>query len=443
MTDWRKVTIGQLIDEGRAAIQTGPFGSQLHAHDYVATGIPIIPTEAIGRRVINDTTLPHVSKDTASRLARHTLRRGDILFARRGIQATGLSAIIDEHHEGSLCGTGAILFRLLDDEIDPTFVSFAFALGTTYEWIRSRAVGAVMPNLNTSILRALPLQLPSLSEQQRISSVLGALDDKIAMNRRMNRTLEATAAALFRSWFVDFDPVVAKAEGRRAVGVPADVHDVFPATFTTDVEPAVPAGWCIQAVSEFIELNPTRRLPNGALAPYLDMATAPTIGHAPDRWILRPAGSGTRFVNGDTLLARITPCLENGKSAFVDFLANGEVGWGSTEFIVLRPIEPIPPVFAYLLARWPDFRDHAERSMSGSSGRQRVALDALAAFRFVRPSDGIARAFGGVVDPLFARVAANMEENRTLASLRDTLLPQLLSGAIRLRDAERAVGSAV
>ncbi|WP_461415125.1 restriction endonuclease subunit S [Gemmatimonas sp.] len=437
------MTIGELIDDGRALIQTGPFGSQLHAHDYVSTGIPVIPTEAIGRRLINDAKLPKVSSETARRLQRHRLRCGDILFARRGIQATGLSAIVYERHEGALCGTGAILLRIIDPKIDPTYVSFALALDSTCDWIRSRAVGAVMPNLNASILRALPLQLPEPSIQRSISSVLSSLDDKIALNRRMNHTLEATAAALFRSWFVDFDPVVAKAEGRRAVGVPVDVRDVFPATFSVDGELAVPAGWCMQAVSEFIELNPTRRLPNGTVAPYLDMAATPTTGHAPDKWIHRAAGSGARFVNGDTLLARITPCLENGKSAFVDSLADGEVGWGSTEFIVLRPIEPIPPVFAYLLARWPDFRDHAERSMTGSSGRQRVALDALAAFKFVRPPDSVARAFGESVKPLFERVASNMAENRTLAALRDTLLPQLLSGAIRLRDAERAVGTAI
>lgn len=443
MSDWREVTIGQLIDEGRTLIQTGPFGSQLHAHEYVPTGIAVIPTEAIGRRLINDTELPRVSDETARRLSRHRLRLGDILFARRGIQATGLSAIIHEQHEGALCGTGAILLRITDETIDPTFVSFALAQASTYDWIRSRAVGAVMPNLNASILRALPLSLPDLRSQRQIATVLGTLDDKIALNRRMNRTLEATAAALFRSWFVDFDPVVAIANGRRAVGVPVELHDLFPSTFTADGEPAVPAGWCMQPVSTFIELNPTRRLPNGTMAPYLDMAATPTMGHAPDKWIFRAAGSGARFRNGDTLLARITPCLENGKSAFVDFLADGEVGWGSTEFIVLRPIEPIPPVFAYLLARWAEFRDHAERSMTGSSGRQRVALDSLAAFRFVRPPDSIARAFGEFANPLFARVAANMAENRTLAALRDTLLPQLLSGAIRLRDAERVVGAAV
>lgn len=443
MSDWRSITIGDLVDEGRATIQTGPFGSQLHAHDYVTVGVPVIPTEAIGRRLVSDSTLPQVSPETAKRLGRHTLRRGDILFARRGIQATGLSAIIDERHEGALCGTGAILFRVFDDEIDPTFVSFMLALETTYEWIQSRAVGAVMPNLNASILRALPLRLPSLLEQQRISTLLGALDDKIALNRRMNQTLEATAAALFRSWFVEFDPVVAKAEGRRAAGVSSGVHEIFPATFAMAGELPVPSGWRVQSVSDFLLINPTRRLSNGTLAPYLDMAGAPTVGHAPDKWIFRPAGSGARFMNGDTLLARITPCLENGKTAFVDFLHDDEVAWGSTEFIVLRPVEPIPPVFAYLLARWNEFRDHAERSMTGSSGRQRVALDSLAAFKFVLPPENIALAFGEIVTPLFARIAANMSEIRTLAALRDTLLPQLLSGAISVRDAERAVGAAV
>ena len=108
-----------------------------------------------------------------------------------------------------------------------------------------------------------------------------------------------------------------------------------------------------------IELNPTRSLRKGVVAPYLDVGNMPTQGHTPDGVIDRPFGSGMRFVNGDTLVARITPCLENGKTAYVDFLEEGQVGWGSTEYIVLHPKPPLPEEFAYCLARSYGFREFA------------------------------------------------------------------------------------
>jgi type I restriction enzyme S subunit len=138
-------------------------------------------------------------------------------------------------------------------------------------------------------------------------------------------------------------------------------------------------------------------------------------------------------MNGDTLLARITPCLENGKTAFVDFLRPGEVGWGSTEFIVLRSKPPLPPEFGYCLARHPDFRQFAIQSMTGTSGRQRVQPVALALYQLAVPPEPVAYAFGQIVQPLFAQAGHAHDESRTLAALRDALLPKLIHGEIHGR----------
>jgi hypothetical protein len=162
--------------------------------------------------------------------------------------------------------------------------------------------------------------------------------------------------------------------------------------------------------------------------------TMPTRGHTPDAVVDRPFGSGMRFMNGDTLVARITPCLENGKTAFVDFLEGGQVGWGSTEYIVLRPKLPLPSEFAYCLARSVHFRDFAIQSMTGSSGRQRVPAEALEHFLIATSPEPIARAFGRAVTPLFARASRAAEESRILAALRDALLPKLISGALPVPD---------
>jgi type I restriction enzyme S subunit len=167
------------------------------------------------------------------------------------------------------------------------------------------------------------------------------------------------------------------------------------------------------------------------------MSNMPTRGHSADEVVQRPFGSGMRFANGDTLVARITPCLENGKTAFVDFLEENQVGWGSTEYIVLRPKPLLPDEFAYCLARSPEFRDYAIQSMTGSSGRQRVPAESLSYFKLASPSKPVAELFGKLVKPLFDRAGKAAKENRSLAMLRDSLLPKLISGELRV-DAQSA-----
>ena len=163
------------------------------------------------------------------------------------------------------------------------------------------------------------------------------------------------------------------------------------------------------------------------------MANMPTRGHVPDTVIDRPFGSGMRFTNGDTLVARITPCLENGKTAYVDFLHRDRIGWGSTEYIVMRPKPPLPNEFAYCLARSAGFREFAIQNMTGTSGRQRVPAKALSQFLFPSPPEPIAARFGEIVQPLFARASEAVRESRTLAALRDALLPKLVSGELRIK----------
>jgi len=176
------------------------------------------------------------------------------------------------------------------------------------------------------------------------------------------------------------------------------------------------------------------------------MQNMPTASAVPDEWIVRACGSGMKFQNGDTLMARITPCLENGKTAYVNFLDDGQVGWGSTEYIVLRSKPPLPPEYSYFLARDEDFRSFAIANMTGSSGRQRVPATAFDKYLVVVPDAAVASAFGAFARDVLERVRMNSEESRKLAATRDALLPVLLSGEVRLRnerEAERAVDDAL
>lgn len=349
---------------------------------------------------------------------------------------------------------------------------FAYFLLKTLDF-NSCSDKSSVPGVNRNDLHRIPITAPTLPEQRAIAHVLGTLDDKIELNRRMNETLEGIARAIFQSWFVDFDPVrynmqrageerayartgraarfgsfgedmsLIDDSGRRRPLRSEDIHrpvaHLFPDAFEDSPLGPIPKGWQCVPLPELIEVNPSCPLRKGETAPYLDMANMPTRGHMPEAWIDRPFGSGTRFVNGDTLVARITPCLENGKTAFVTFLSAGQVGWGSTEFIVLRPKPPLPALFAYCLARSDEFRQFAIQKMTGSSGRQRVPADSLSRYHLAEPEVPVMQAFGKLVEPLFAQATAIANQSRTLAAIRDALLPKLLSGEIRVKDAKRIV----
>lgn len=326
------------------------------------------------------------------------------------------------------------------DGVCPEFVYYW--LEANKAELERHASGSTFRELSGSSLKQIRIPLPKEFEQRAIAHILGTLDDKIELDRRMNETLESIARALFKSWFVDFGPVRAKAEGRDP-GLPQPLADLFPARLVDSELGEIPDGWKVVPLPKAIEVNPIRSLRKGQVAPYLDMANMPTQGHTPDAVIDRPFGSGMRFVNGDTLVARITPCLENGKIAYVDFLQKGQVGWGSTEYIVLRPKPPLPEEFAYCLARTDSFREFAIQSMTGSSGRQRVPAESLTYYLLAVAPKEIAKAFGALLRPFFVRATAAVRESRNLASLRDTLLPKLISGELRVRDAERFIARAV
>jgi type I restriction enzyme S subunit len=308
--------------------------------------------------------------------------------------------------------------------------------------ITSYLTGAVMPKLTQGNLNRIEIPCPPRDVQESIVEILGALDDRISLLRETNATLEAIAQALFKSWFVDFDPVRAKMEGRAPEGMDEATAALFSDGFEASELGSVPTGWRVATLSDAFEINPTRALKKNTIAPYLDMASLATSGHCVERPVPRAMGSGAKFRNGDSLLARITPCLENGKSAFVDFLDEGQVGWGSTEFIVLRAKAPLPDYVGYLLCRHPAFREYAIQSMSGTSGRQRVQNDVLGRYPMVLSDGNVAQAFGDIVEPIQGSIAANDAAAQTLATLRDTLLPRLISGQLRLPDAEAMIEDA-
>lgn len=183
-------------------------------------------------------------------------------------------------------------------------------------------------------------------------------------------------------------------------------------------------------VADYAFLNPKRALAKNKVARSIDMSQLSTSGAFPSGWKMKPFNGGMKFTNGDTILARITPCLENGKTAFIDFLDDGEVAFGSTEYIVLAPKNDTPPEMLYCLARYPVFVDYAVKNMNGSSGRQRVSAETVGQYRLPSFDKRTLELFKEIVSPMFLKMRYNSLENMRLAELRDALLPKLMSGEI-------------
>jgi len=403
------------------------------------SGIPSIRTTNIKNGRLDLETANRVSEETYKLwTARLEPQPNDLILAREA--PVGEVGIVPPGKRVCL-GQRTVLIRPDGKKLFPRYLLYLLLTPEMRHELTCRAEGSVVPHLNMSDIRNFEIPLPPpLDEQKAIAQILSSLDDKIELNQQMNRTLEAIAHALFKSWFIDFDPVRAKLDGRQPAGMDAETVALFPAEFEDGgAIGKIPKGWKAVSLPEAIEVNPTRSLPKGKLAPYLDMQNMPTQGHRPNGWIYREFGSGTKFIQGDTLLARITPCLENGKTAFVDFLPEGEVGWGSTEYIIFRPKAPLPSEFGYFLARSEELRNHAILNMTGSSGRQRVPADCFSSYLLTVPSDSIAQKFGEAALSSMQLIKANSEQNSTLASIRDSLLPKLLSGEIRVKEAEKIV----
>ncbi len=366
-----------------------------------------------------------------------TLHAGDIYVSLKDVTQSadllGAVARVPPHIAAGRVTQDTVKLTFLRKDIPSRYIYWLLRTPVYREYCRGHAIGTTNLSIARDDFLAFPVPKPTARELTLVET-LDLLDDQIELNRRMNGTLEEMARALFETWFLDFNPVRAKLDGHAPAAVDPDTAALFPDQLEDSPLGHIPKGWTMQRLPDAIEVNPRRTLKRGTIAPYLDMKNLPTQGHCAEEVIDREFNSGTKFQNGDTLLARITPCLENGKTGYVDFLEDGQVGWGSTEYIILSPKPPLPPQFGYLLARSDALRTHAIQNMTGTSGRQRVPPECFNTFWLAVPPRDIAHRFDELTAPLMAKIKANSVESRTLATLRDTLLPKLLSGALSVQD---------
>jgi len=439
---WRETTVGVLCDEGVLHTQTGPFGSQLHSYDYVPSGVPVVPTEGIGRRRLQTEGIPEVTEETAARLSRHRLKTGDILFARRGVQATGLSAIVTQRQEGWLCGTGAILLRIKGKAVDPEFLSFLLSAEESVLWLKQHAVGAVMPNLNEGVIRQIPLTLPPLAEQKAIAAVLGALDDKIELNRRMNATLEAMARALFQSWFVDFDPVRAKLDGRPPAALDPATAALFPTSFQDSPIGPVPKGWKVERFDAHLTADRGLSYKGEGLRddrtglPMHNLNSVYEGGGYKHEGLKYYAGEYRHkhlLEPGDMIVTNTEQGFDHlliGHAAIVP-RCYGPKGIYSHHIYRVRhkPTSLFSP--HYLVELFNNRRWHYWISgFSNGTTINMLPMDALEMPMLVVPPLELVKKFTALAEAAHLQIEDNKDQSRTLATLRDTLLPKLLSGEI-------------
>lgn len=446
---WVCRTLGEVCIDGGGDVQTGPFGTELHASDYVAKGIPsIMPVNIGDNRVIHD-SIARITEVDAIRLARYRVRPGDIVYSRRG--DVERRALIRTTEDGWLCGTGCLRVRLgSESKVDPVFASYYLDHPNVRTWIVKRAVGATMPNLNTGILTALPFVVPPRDEQIAIAGLLHALAEKIDLNRRMNETLEALMAALFKSWFVDFDPQCTTTAHRFPDLIGSDGATILP----TALKDGVPVGWQLSSLAAALALGggEVQTGPFGSqlhASDYVEQGVPVVMPtNIRGRRIMRAGVACVASTDADRLSRhrlRVGDLVYSRRGDVEKHAIVGpeEQGWlCGTGCLRVRPATAVGKgVSSHYLSLWLDQPASrawiAARAIGATMPNLNTTI--LGEAPVLLPTPEVLGAFDRVVAPLDSRVRHSRAESQTLAELRDLLLPKLLSGELRIRDAERAV----
>ncbi len=401
---WTLTTLGELCAKSGGSVQTGPFGSQLHASDYVIDGIPSVMPQNIGDNVISELDIARIRESDALRLAKYRLRPGDIVYSRRG--DVEKRALVRDHQDGWLCGTGCLRVRFEDGATDAAFISYLLGTEDARAWIVRHAVGATMPNLNTSILSSVPLRVPVLSKQRAIAEVLGALDDKIAANRRAS----GLAAELAR---VHFDAV------RATDGYVVSIREIA-VLITRGIAPQYTDGdglivlnqKCIRGQS--VSLESSRITAHGRVRGekclrrndvLVNSTGYGTLGRTA-RWI-RPEDA---TVDSHLSIVRFDGAL----------------------------VDPVVAGYAVL-----GQEAHIEGLAEGSTGQTELSRSQLGWVPLNLPPRAAQLNLSALLDGIDQTRVALDVENRSLATLRDTLLPQLMSRKLRVKDAEKQLEDVV
>jgi len=412
--DWKTYRIQEIAAE----MSDAPFGSSLKTKDYVDCGVLVIQGKNIQGRRFDWADRRHVTQEKYESLSRNHCFPGDLVFPNVGtIGKIGiLSPCIG--HDKYLLSTNTMRLRPNEDIAIRDYVYYFFCWNKTVQHIHSINSKSVQPVFNYTTLRDYRITLPPLSEQKAIAHILGTLDDKIELNRRMNETLEGMARAIFKSWFVDFDPVRAKMDGRPVPGMDAATAELFPDGFEDVDGELVPKGWKSARWGDIATLVYGKGLRDykDRVAPYRVFGTNGPVG-----WHDASLCPGEGIIIGR-------------KGAY-----RGVHYWPEPFYVIDTAFYLAPTCDIDLKWAFYELLRFDINSMDSGSAIPSTSREDFYGIPVCVPSVRVQRHFGSIVDHLFAKKYANEEQSASLAAVRDALLPKLLSGEIRIGDAKKTM----
>ena len=404
--NWKYVALGELYEVHNGLSKGGKFFGK---------GSPFLSFSTVFNKWFLPQELLDLVQSTDNEQQSYSILRGDVFVTRTSetMDELGMSSVaLKDYPHATYNGFTKRLRPINPERILPEFIGYylrtpVFRAGfTAFSTMTTRA------SLRNEDLLSMKVPVPDMQTQKHIASILSAYDDLVENNQKQIKLLEEAAQRLYKEWFVDLR---------------------FPGHETTPIVDGIPEGWSMCTAGNVIEFNPKTPLKKGCIkqsVPMTALSTSSMVLNSSE-FTMTESNSGAKFRNGDTLLARITPCLENGKTAFVAGITSEEGAVGSTEFIVMRA-KKINPYMVYLLARTEEFRKTAINSMTGSDGRQRAQVDKIMQFPYLLAPQSTLEAFSQLVEPIFEQVYLKNSQIAQLSQARDRLLPKLMSGEIEV-----------
>ena len=391
--NWRWSTVSRIAAKDKYACVGGPFGSKLSRKHYVeAPGVPVVRGQNLGDpdRQFIDADFVFVSEEKADTLLSNMAYPGDLVFTQRGTLGQVGRIPAEARFERYVISQSQMKLTVDGDVADPDFIYAFFRSRWALDYIARTAITTGVPHINLGILREFPVPVPPLHEQRHVAAVLGALDDKIELNRKMNCTLEEMAQAIFKSRFVDFDGHADLAESKMG---------------------KIPRGWEVSHLGEVLELKRGYDLPKKQRKP----------GNIP---IISSSG-----ISGWHDAARVDgPVVATGRYGTIgQVLFVPQPAWPLNTSLYVRDFKGYPPRFAYHVLGQVNWSAYLGKSAVPGVNRNHVHLE-----KIVRPPVEAAQAFVEAVEPLWAKHDSNKAESQTLAEIRDALLPKLISGELSL-----------
>jgi len=413
--------LGSLVAAGGGKIHTGPFGSQLHASDYVTEGIPCIMPANMKNSRVDLSNISFITETDAQRLSKYIVKENDIVYSRRGDVTQ--KALIRKSEAGYFCGTGCLLLRP-GKKFDARFLTYYLSIPKIQNWIVSQAIGATMPNLNTGILSSIPFHGPEKPEQQRVANVLSAIDKKIELNNRINAELEAMAKTLYDYWFVQFDFPDDSPQGQGKPYKTSGGKMVYNPTLKREI----PEGWSDKTLSEIANI---------------------TMGQSPEGSSYNDEGVGTIFYQGSTDFGWLFPTTRQYTTAPSrmakkgDILLSvrapvGDMNIANTDCCIGRGLAALNSKtgsdgFLFYVMKY--FKQIFDRRNSEGTTFGSITKNDLHSLTLAYPTSDLLKKYDEIVTNYNKMIFERSLENRELIELRDWLLPMLMNGQVTVGEA--------